>query len=536
MKPADRALDIVAVGLGQAGGNLAAEFARLGYRSMALNTAHTDLSALAPGDRQGTLTREQRVYIGIDGYDGAGADLNYGRECIRESAERIQDAVAIHSEGADVVVLTAGLGGGTGSAIADLVEVLEELSLPIVTLTTLPGEHESGINKVNAARGLSELVKRSAHGWIFADNQRLAQVHGGVSLDKYFARVNQVIVGPLDAFNRLNNRDGVHPIRTLDGEDFRKLLLSSGVLNYADALLPTLSVDSVTSGVREALQSSGVMPSGYSLEEVTYMAVVIEAPESTLASTPFSFYEHLSEQLKNDTGGGALYLGVYRTPAIEGGSARLRLIGSSQSLPAGIQAVVNDAKREGGTLRDKLRRAVDSLDLGEIEEFDLFKTHSRGPAAGRSRRPPPNPDLNLADTTLPERIGQKSDNGHGATNTQAPEASAEGPPTLNIPPARTEQEVVTSIPPSGAVPRNTTEDPISEGDSEAYAKLADAFLSSGSHSIRRRIAKRLRAALSSDNPLSRYHSTKAIEKIRREDPAAFDQALATESHPRAAER
>src|SRR5690606_18589144 len=148
MKPADRALDIVAIGLGQGGGNIAAEFGRLGYKAMALNTAHTDLSALAPGARlapngsiapgsgQTALSREQCVYIGLDGYDGAGADLNYGRECIRENAARIREAVQAHAEGADVVVLTAGLGGGTGSAVSELVDVLEQLELPILGLAT----------------------------------------------------------------------------------------------------------------------------------------------------------------------------------------------------------------------------------------------------------------------------------------------------------------------------------------------------------------------------------------------------------------
>src|SRR5690606_29349874 len=209
MKPADRALNIVAIGLGQAGGNIAAEFYRLGYPAMALNTAHTDLSALAPSDSQTALSREQRIYIGLDGYDGAGADLNYGRECIRENAARIKQAVRGHTEDADVVLLIAGLGGGTGSALSELVDVLEDLELPVVTLATLPGEHESGIAKVNAARGVSELVKRRPLGWVFADNQRLAQSHGNISLDRYYEAVNQVIVAPLDALNRLNNREGV---------------------------------------------------------------------------------------------------------------------------------------------------------------------------------------------------------------------------------------------------------------------------------------------------------------------------------------
>src|SRR5690606_27739602 len=170
----------------------------------------------------------------------------------------------------------------------ELCDVLADLELPLVTLATLPGEHESGIAKVNAARGVSELVKPRPYGWVFADNQRLAQSHGNVSLDRYYEAINQVIVAPLDALNRLNNREEVHPLRTLDGEDLRRLLLSGGVLNYAETLLPELTLDAVSEGIREALLANGVMAAGFSLEEVAYMGVILEAPEATLAGTPFS--------------------------------------------------------------------------------------------------------------------------------------------------------------------------------------------------------------------------------------------------------
>lgn len=400
---------MVVVGLGQAGGNLATEFSRLGYRALALNTAHTDLSSLSGNDRH-SLSAEQRIYVGIDGYDGAGADMNYGRECIQENAERIREAVAQHTEGADVVILTAGLGGGTGSAVCELVRVLEVLNLPIIVLSTLPNEYESGIAKVNAVRAVSELVKQQNIGWIFADNSRLSHIHGGVSLDKYFAKVNSVIIGPLDNFNRLNSRRGVYPIRTLDGEDFRALLLSNGVINYSENTLSALTVDAVIDRVRENLSTSSMMPNGFSPEEVSYMGVVLEAGEEVLRGTPFSFFEQLNEQLKHETGGGAIYMGVYRTEQpVDGGSAMLRMIASTQSLPAGIQGMVNDARREGGTLRDKLQRSMSALDLGEIEEFDLFRTSLRtGHGGSATRRRPSQPQLAVPDTPFrrePRKVG-----------------------------------------------------------------------------------------------------------------------------------
>jgi cell division GTPase FtsZ len=396
MKPSDRSLDIAVIGLGQGGGNLAAEFARRGYRAMALNTARSDLSALSglgnanhPG-----LSEAQRLYIGIDGYDGAGSDLNYGRQCVSESAERIREAVARHTEGADVVLLTAGLGGGTGSAVSELVRVLESLELPITTLTTLPGDQESGIAKVNAVRAVSDLVKIPDLGLIFADNARLAELHGNVTLDEYFERINEIIIDPLDQFNRLNQREGLHPIRTLDGEDLRTLLMSTGVLNYSQGELQGLSVEGVTEWVNQALQSSRVMPAGFAMGDIAYLGLVVEASGDLLAATPFTFFNEVSERIKSGTSGAGIYMGVYRNDQMPSHVAMLRLLASTPSLPKGIQSVVNAAQREGSALREKLNRSVAALDLGDLADLDLLpqRATSMQPSAsnGRNRRARPN--------------------------------------------------------------------------------------------------------------------------------------------------
>jgi cell division GTPase FtsZ len=387
MKPSDRSLDIAVIGLGQGGGNLAAEFARRGYRAMALNTARTDLSALGATNHP-ALSEAQRLYIGIDGYDGAGADLNYGRQCVMESAERIREIVARHTEGADVVLLTAGLGGGTGSAVSELVKVLESLELPLTTLVTLPGDQESGIAKVNAVRAVSELVKIPDLGLIFADNARLAELHGNVTLDEYFERINEIIIEPLDAFNRLNQRPGLHPIRTLDGEDLRTLLMSTGVLNYAEGELQGLSVEGVTDWVSSMLTSSGVMPAGFAMGDIAYLGLVVEAAADLLATTPFTLFNEVSERIKSGTSGAGIYMGVYSNDKMPSHTCTLRLLASTPTLPKGIQTIVAAAQREGSALRDKLTRSVASLDLGEIEDFDLLpaRSGSTPPTGGAARR------------------------------------------------------------------------------------------------------------------------------------------------------
>jgi cell division GTPase FtsZ len=574
MKPSDRSLDIAVIGLGQGGGNLAAEFARRGYRAMALNTARTDLSALGAANHP-TLSEAQRLYIGIDGYDGAGADLNYGRQCVLESAERIREVVARHTEGADVVLLTAGLGGGTGSAVSELVKVLESLELPITTLATLPGDQESGIAKVNAVRAVSDLVKIPDLGLIFADNARLAELHGNLTLDEYFERINEIIIDPLDAFNRLNQRPGLHPIRTLDGEDLRTLLMSTGVLNYAEGQLGGLSVEGVTDWVQGSLQTSGVMPAGFAMTDIAYLGLVVEASGDLLATTPFTFFNEVSERIKSGTSGAGIYMGVYSNDQMPAHTAVLRMLASTPTLPKGIQSIVSAAQREGSALRDKLSRGVASLDLGDIAEFDLLPARSGSlpPAGGtgarrRSARPSRRTQAQSARTQLETPLVQQPSAPRSSEPTRglsmsepaprfsqpaeqprlsqsepafrAPQvepvlrASAPAEPMLRPAAAEPAARAVPSEPvlrqslrapqavraasvPSPAAQADDHADPTADvgdrSEPETYDRLVDAFLNTESESIRRRIATRLHSSRNSDHPLARFYANRAIERL-----------------------
>lgn len=497
MKPVGRAIEIVAVGLGQAGGNLAAELYRRGYRAMALNTAATDLSSLS--HRSTLLPEEFRMYIGVEGSDGAGADSAYGRDCVMTNAAKIRERVSAHAKNADIVFLTAGLGGGTGSAVSELIRVLAELELPIIVLATLPSEHESGIAKVNAVRAINELVKENVLGWIFVDNSRLAKNHGDVSLDRYFPEINKIIMEPIDAINQLNSRDDVAPIRSLDGQDIRSLLLSSGIMSFVTVSLPRLTADGIVQSVRDGLLHNSVQPEGFQLENVSYLGVVIEAPEALLADTPFSMFEQVNEQLKEETGGAAIYMGVYRTTGASKAGATLRVFASSQSLPDGVQEMVGQAKREGGQLRAKLQRGLSGLDLGEIEEYELFRT-----SPGQLRR--------------------------RMTETAAGEVTAARTPRSVPPPPKSSSN--SPLPRSSVTP-NTSVRPINGlsstpmPDRDAYDQLVKEFKEADSTDVKKRVADRLEKDQKSDNSLIRYYAVRAMSKL---DSEVFSNALESATH------
>jgi cell division GTPase FtsZ len=470
MGTTERGLEIVAVGLGQAGGNLAAELARRGYRALSFNTAASDLSTLT--SRGQMLAEEQRVYIGMDGNDGAGSDADYGRECVSAHADMIRERVSELATGADVVLLTCGLGGGTGSAIAELVQVLSELSLPLVVLATLPADHENSVAKVNAVRAVNELVAESLLGWIFIDNSRLTASHGSVSLDRFYIEINRVIVGHFEVWNRLNGRPGVRAIRPLDGEDFRTLLLSGGLLTFGTEQLETLDADSLFDAVRECLERSRLMPEGYKLEGVSYLGIALDAPESMLSATPFSLFEEVSNRLKEATGGAAVYLGTYRD--VQPSHATLRVIASSQALPEGISTMVGAAKREGGRLRSKLNQKVSKLDLTAMEGIDLI-----GPGAGASRR----------------------------TRSRTSAGRSSAPPTFPIDEGEPRQVASSAV-------------------RQHYERMVNEYRDSESDRQRAMLAGRLEQDASSPSAVVRMHAVRAMARL---DPRLFARTLQTAS-------
>ena len=534
-----RALEIAVAGLGQAGGNIAAELARRGYRAMVFNAAATDLSTLSSIGL--SLPEEQRMYIGLDGHDGTGSDVGYARQCIAAHAAQIRERVAAHAAGADILMLTCGLGGGTGSAAVELVHALQGLSLPLVVLATLPSAHESGLVKVNAVRAVNELVKEQLLGWIFIDNNQLAQNHGNVSLDRYYAEINRVAIDPIDALNQLNERDGVSPIRTVDGEDLRTLMLSNGLLNFGVKELDQITTESVVEAVRECVQASAIMPQGFSMESLSSLGLILEAPEAILAKTAFAQFDQLSEQLQSETGGAAVRLGLYRTA--NGEKATIRLVCASQQLPEGVRAMVASARREGAQIRDKLQQTLGGLDLGEIAEFDLLPSGPSGLRRPRASEPaaaapaqaarPPRPaaappveratEATSAKTTAPAPAPSPAAGGSERTaperavaEASAPAASAAATPAPAANP---------SVAPASASPASS-----GGGERETsalaylntYDQLVRDYRNADNDAARQRVRERLEADRLSDNTQVRYYVVRAMSKL---DPSLFSDAL-----------
>jgi cell division GTPase FtsZ len=385
-----RSLDLCAIGLGQGGGNLAAEWRRRGYRAVLFNTARSDLRALA--HHEGLAVPDDCIVdIGLEGSEGAGKDPEYGAACVRAHADEIRASVETQLKGADGLLACAGLGGGTGSAVDALLEVLAPLDIPTIAVATLPSGSESGIAKVNAIKTANSLVSRDLAGRVFIDNDRLVGSFPDLDLVSWFPAVNARVLAPLDELNRLNRRDDLWSIRTFDGEDLRKVLLSGGVLQtHVARLSPDRGIDAayLVEIVEACVDGGNHLARGLDLTDVAYLALVVVGPESALRATSMHVFDDAVRALKERSGGGAVYEGLYVGP--DDVPLRAYVLSASLALPQRIDELLASARDEGGELARKIREEIRGIEVSPLDGLELFRTPTRRPEAG-SRPPAPAP-------------------------------------------------------------------------------------------------------------------------------------------------
>jgi len=178
---------IKVVGVGGCGGNAVDHMISRGVQGVDFIVANTDSQALKRSQAQSQLQLGTAITKGL----GAGANPEIGKQSAMEDRDRIAELI----DGADMLFLTAGMGGGTGTGAAPVVaEVAKELGILTVAVVTKPFSFEGKRQKI-ALQGLSDL---SAHvdSLIIIPNDKLMHVLGDdVSLLDAYAAANEVLHG-----------------------------------------------------------------------------------------------------------------------------------------------------------------------------------------------------------------------------------------------------------------------------------------------------------------------------------------------------
>ncbi len=160
-----RTLKQLVIGVGGAGGNIAAYLQRAGVGETVVFAANTDAQALAGLDVTNRILLGESSMRGL----GAGGDPERGRQAAEDSLVALREVMT----GADLVYLVAGMGGGNGTGAAPVVARLgRELGALVLSVVTLPFDFEGGRRRERALQGVHEL-RRESDGVIVVPNQKV---------------------------------------------------------------------------------------------------------------------------------------------------------------------------------------------------------------------------------------------------------------------------------------------------------------------------------------------------------------------------
>ncbi len=210
---------IKVIGVGGGGGNAVSHMAKCGIEGVEFICVNTDAQALKHSQVKASLQIGCNITKGL----GAGANPEIGRQAAMEDRDRVIELI----EGCDMLFITAGMGGGTGTGAAPVVaQVARELGILTVAVVTRPFTMEGSKRHAIADSGITEL-SRHVDSLITIPNQKLLQVLGGqTTLLEAFKRANEVLQGAVQGIAELITRPG---LINVDFADVRTVMSETGL-------------------------------------------------------------------------------------------------------------------------------------------------------------------------------------------------------------------------------------------------------------------------------------------------------------------
>ena len=210
---------IKVIGVGGGGGNAVEHMVKVNLDCVEFICANTDAQALKKSSAKIMLQLGHNVTKGL----GAGADPEVGRQSALEDRDRIMDVL----EGSDMVFITAGMGGGTGTGAAPIVaQVAKEMGILTVAVVTRPFAFEGKKRAQIADQGIKELTQ-FVDSLITIPNEKLLSVLGReISLLNAFGAANDVLLGAVQGIAELITRQG---LINVDFADVRTVMAEMGM-------------------------------------------------------------------------------------------------------------------------------------------------------------------------------------------------------------------------------------------------------------------------------------------------------------------
>ena len=252
--------DITVVGCGGAGGNTVNRMYEEGIEGATLVAANTDAQHLYEIDY------DRMILLGKEKTRGRGAGSlpQVGEEAAIESQDEIYDAV----EGSDMVFVTAGLGGGTGTGSAPIVaKAARECGALTIAIVTTPFTAEGEVRRTNAEAGL-ERLRDVADTVIVVPNDRLLDAVGKLPIRQAFKISDEVLMRSVKGITELITKPG---LVNLDFADVKTVMERGGVamIGLGDSDSDRKAEDSVKDALRSPLLDVDISGANSALVNVT---------------------------------------------------------------------------------------------------------------------------------------------------------------------------------------------------------------------------------------------------------------------------
>ena len=256
----DLQTNITVVGCGGAGGNTVNRMTEEGIHGAKLVAANTDVQHLV------NIEADTKILMGQQKTQGRGAGSlpQVGEEAAIESQEEIQDAI----DGSDMVFVTAGLGGGTGTGSAPVVaKAARESGALTIAIVTTPFTAEGEVRRTNAEAGL-ERLRDVSDTVIVVPNDRLLDAVGKLPVRQAFKVSDEVLMRSVKGITELITKPG---LVNLDFADVRTVMEKGGVamIGLGESDSESKAQDSVKSALRSPLLDVDISGANSALVNVT---------------------------------------------------------------------------------------------------------------------------------------------------------------------------------------------------------------------------------------------------------------------------
>jgi cell division protein FtsZ len=210
---------IKVMGVGGGGGNAVQHMVKSGIEGVEFMCVNTDIQALKHMSAKTSIQIGSSITKGL----GAGADPGVGRQAAMEDRERIKDAI----EGCDMLFITAGMGGGTGTGAAPVIaQIAKEMGILTVAVVTKPFGFERAKRMQYAEQGIKEL-SATVDSLITIPNEKLMPVLGKqTTVLEVFQKANDVLRGAVQGIAELITCPG---LINVDFADVRTVMSEMGM-------------------------------------------------------------------------------------------------------------------------------------------------------------------------------------------------------------------------------------------------------------------------------------------------------------------